>query len=209
MKFFICSPHENYIARVRAKGMKRWWGELGSGSGSVKKALKRIWHENLGTRRMNGMKKLLLLNDRFKIASSRHCCRWYSGKHNTPFHINVVLCICEIFHRAQCEAAAAVFIKYKNLEREKWRGCDMAHGVQQKAETTQLVYFSSCLKLIHFSRLILSPFFFLCIQHSWFYVTAQPRCLVIVRFHVFFYFPYEKMNQLKFKLSKHFKTLSF
>lgn len=31
----------------------------------------------------------------------------------------------------------------------------MAH-VQQKAETTQLVYFSSCLKLIHFSRLILS-----------------------------------------------------
>lgn len=119
MKFFICSPHENYIARVRAKGMKRWWGELGSGSGSVKKALKRIWHENLGTRRMNGMKKLLLLNDRFKIASSRHCCRWYSGKHNTPFHINVVLCICEIFHRAQCEAAAAVFIKYKNLERER------------------------------------------------------------------------------------------
>lgn len=46
MKFFICFlPPENYIARVRARDMK-WWVKLGNGSGSVKKALKRIWHEN-------------------------------------------------------------------------------------------------------------------------------------------------------------------
>ena len=38
-EIFICSlPSDSYIARVRA--------EPGNGSGSVKKAFKRIWHEN-------------------------------------------------------------------------------------------------------------------------------------------------------------------